>query len=133
MLLTELENVQQEEFIISVSENKLIFPLGTLVFGVSDPNFGKSSNVIFVDREKLKYPLSVRKWQEGDYFYPFGMKGKKKLSKYLKDEKLSIIDKEHIWVLCSGKDIVWVVGKRADDRFKVTETSSQILKIKLQK
>ena len=89
-------------------------------------------SILYVDNELLKYPLSVRKWQEGDVFYPLGMKGKKKLSKYLKDEKLSLIEKENIWLLISGDAIVWVIGKRADNRFKVTENTKQILKIELQ-
>jgi tRNA(Ile)-lysidine synthase len=57
------------------------------------------------------------------------MQGKKKLSKYFKDEKLSLIEKENLGLLCSGNDIVWVIGKRTDDRFKVTESTRQILKI----
>ena len=60
------------------------------------------------------------------------MNGKKKLSKYLKDEKLSLIEKENIWLLTSGDNIVWVIGKRADNRYKVTEQTKQILKIELQ-
>ena len=90
------------------------------------------ASTIYVDKEKLKFPLTLRKWEEGDYFIPFGMKGKKKLSKYFKDEKMSLLQKEHVLVLCSGKDIIWVLEKRADDRFKVTDKTSQILKIAIQ-
>ena len=60
------------------------------------------------------------------------MIGKKKLSKYFKDEKLSLINKENVWLLCSGDDIVWVINKRTDNRFKVTDSTKQILKITLQ-
>ena len=60
------------------------------------------------------------------------MIGKKKLSKYFKDEKLSLINKENVWLLCSGDDIVWVINRSADNRFKVTENTTQILKIQLQ-
>ena len=56
------------------------------------------------------------------------MKGKKKLSKYLKDEKVSLIAKEHVWLLCNGKDIVWVIGHRADDRFKVANDTQKMIK-----
>lgn len=74
----------------------------------------------------------MRKWREGDYFYPFGMNGKKKkVSKFFKDEKMSVSEKENTWLLLSGKDIVWIVGRRADERFKVTENTTQILKIEL--
>ncbi|MEM9687638.1 MAG: tRNA lysidine(34) synthetase TilS, partial [Bacteroidota bacterium] len=78
-----------------------------------------AGNIIYVDKEKLKFPLTVRKWKKGDYFYPFGMQGKKKLSKFFKDEKYSMIDKEAQWLLCANDIIIWVIGKRADDRYKV--------------
>jgi len=91
-----------------------------------------TKNVVFVNNQLIKFPLFVRKWQEGDYFYPLGMNGqKKKVSKYFKDEKLSLSDKENIWLLCSENEIVWVIGMRADDRFKVTEYTTQILKIEV--
>ena len=89
----------------------------------------RHKNHIFVDRDTLRFPLTVRPWREGDVFYPFGMKGKKKLSKFFKDEKLSLVAKEKMYVLCSGNDIVWVIGMRPDDRFKVTPTTTKILKI----
>jgi tRNA(Ile)-lysidine synthase len=80
----------------------------------------------------LKFPLILRKWQKGDYFYPFGMKGKKKLSKYFKDEKYSLIDKENQWLLCSRDDIVWIIGKRSDNRYKLTKPTNTIIKLTLQ-
>jgi tRNA(Ile)-lysidine synthase len=87
---------------------------------------------VYVDNEHIKFPLFVRKWQEGDYFYPIGMGGqKKKVSKYFKDEKMSLPEKEDIWLLCSGEAIVWIIGRRADERFKVTEETTQILKIEV--
>lgn len=82
-----------------------------------------------MDYAKLKYPLILRKWKEGDSFQPFGMKGKKKLSKFFKDEKLSLVAKEKIRVLCSDDQIIWIVGMRSDDRFKVTNDTRKILKI----
>lgn len=87
------------------------------------------SSVIFVDKSKIKYPLKIRKWQKGDYFCPFGMQGSKKLSKYFKDEKLSVIDKENILLLCSDNNIVWVINYRLDNRFKVSNTTNSILRI----
>lgn len=92
---------------------------------------GKQPNEIFVDAEKLIFPLTLRKWKSGDVFYPIGMHGKKKLSKYFKDEKYSQIKKENTWLLCSDNQIVWVVGNRMDERFKITNTTTKILKIKL--
>ncbi|MBA3987041.1 MAG: tRNA lysidine(34) synthetase TilS, partial [Flavobacteriales bacterium] len=90
------------------------------------------ANTIFVDAEKLQFPLTIRKWEDGDAFYPFGMQGKKKLSKFFKDEKLSLFSKEKIWLLCSDKQIVWVIGLRADNRFKITSETTQVVKINCQ-
>jgi tRNA(Ile)-lysidine synthase len=73
--------------------------------------------------------LTIRRWQEGDIFQPFGMTGGKKLSKFFKDEKFSLLDKANVWLLCSESKIVWIVGKRQDERFKVTTTTTKILKI----
>ena len=80
----------------------------------------------------MQFPLVIRKWQEGDYFYPIGMKGKKKLSKFFKDEKMSLIDKSNQWILCSKNQVVWVIGKRQDDRFKLNDNSINKLQITLQ-
>jgi len=86
-------------------------------------------NTISIDFNHIEFPLILRKRQKGDFFFPIGLHGKKKVSKFFKDEKLSLIDKENAWLLCSKNDIIWVVGMRLDDRFKVTKTTSKILKI----
>lgn len=90
--------------------------------------------IIYIDKALLKFPLIVRKWEKGDYFYPIGMQGRKKLSKFFKDEKLSIIDKEETWLLCSANnDIIWIIEKRLDNRFKITNDTTEILKIDYEK
>ena len=74
-----------------------------------------SKDCIALSMQNTNFPLILRKWKEGDYFYPTGMRGKKKISKYLKDEKLSLREKENTWLLCNNKQqIIWVVGYRAD-------------------
>lgn len=117
-------------FIIESIESKVNIPL-KLRFCKVVNIFETHSNCIFVDENKLKFPLTIRKWKEGDYFYPSGMNGKKKLSKYFKDEKYSLLDKENQWLLCSEDQIVWVIGKRADNRYIAHETTQQLLKIEL--
>ena len=90
-----------------------------------------STKIIYIDKSLLIFPLTVRKWEKGDYFYPLGMRGKKKLSKYFKDEKLSVLDKENNWLLCSNNNIVWILNHRQDDRFKINDTTKNILKIEI--
>lgn len=116
---------------IEVKKDKVETPIGILFFDEADALKNNSRTTIFVDKEKLKYPLELKPWQTGDVFHPIGMKGKKKVSKLLKDEKLTPFEKENTWVLTSENKIVWVVGRRADERFKVTDQTNQILKIEI--
>ena len=133
LLLTKINSEENDDTIpVEKIDRQVQTPSGILFFDEADAIFKSDKNTIFVDADLLKYPLAIRKWQGGDYFYPQGMKGKKKLSKYFKDEKLSLIDKEQIQLLCSGDAIVWVIGRRADERFKVSESTKKILKIEIQ-
>ncbi|MDI1255339.1 MAG: tRNA lysidine(34) synthetase TilS [Flavobacterium sp.] len=132
LILSQLsEEKAREEFRINVDTAEVNFPLNLSfckVNDISDP----SNTTIFVDAEKLQYPLVLRKWHDDDVFQPFGMNGQsKKVGKHLKDEKLSLPKKEKIWVLASGKIIVWIIGVRQDERFKITTTTKNILQIKL--
>lgn len=86
---------------------------------VDDLPMGKSS-IACLDVDKLTFPLQLRKWERGDWFMPLGLKGKKKLSDFFVDQKISLADKEKTWLLVSGNDIVWVIGKRIDNRFRIT-------------
>lgn len=88
-------------------------------------------NIIYLDKDKLIFPLIIRKWKHGDKFIPFGMKGHKKVSDYFTDRKFSLVDKNNTWLLCSGDNISWIIGERIDDRFKITNTTIEILKITL--
>jgi tRNA(Ile)-lysidine synthase len=115
-------------FLIEKEQKEVKFPLNISFCNVDDISL-EATNCIFVDEDKLQYPLEIRKWQEGNWFYPRGMNGRKKLSKFFKDEKFSLLDKSSTWLLCSENQIVWVIGKRQDERFKVTEETTKILKI----
>lgn len=90
----------------------------------------KKKGIEYLDAEKVVFPLHIRTWKAGDYFYPLGMNGSKKLSDYFVDLKLSVIEKEKIWLLCDAQDqILWVIGYRIDNRFKVTPTTLNLIKI----
>ena len=128
--------------ILGESDNELYFiekgvaavniPLN-LTFCKADDVLNASNSAIFVDEDKLTYPLILKRWEEGDVFQPFGMQGKsKKLSKLFKDEKLSLIEKENCWVLWSDNRVIWVVGIRQDERFRLEDATKNILKIALQ-
>ncbi|WP_370513793.1 tRNA lysidine(34) synthetase TilS [Flavobacterium sp. LMO8] len=131
LILSERKAASNNEvYFIDSIESKVNIPL-KLSFTRFSGGKNVNANCIFVDKDKIKFPLTIRKWQDGDYFYPFGMTGKKKLSKYFKDEKFSLLDKENQWLLCSADQIVWVIGKRADNRFKTQKTTQNIIKIEV--
>jgi tRNA(Ile)-lysidine synthase len=126
------ESIAEKEFLIEENQIKVNFPLNLLFSNVTEMET-VSNSAIFVDKDTLQFPLTLRHWNEGDVFQPFGMNGQsKKLSKLFKDEKLSLIDKENIWLLCSDNQIVWVVGIRQDDRFKINSKTKTILKIAIE-
>jgi tRNA(Ile)-lysidine synthase len=87
------------------------------------------NDVALIDESKLQYPLRLRRWREGDTFIPFGMAGRKKVGDYLTDHKVPIVERKRQFVLVSGEDIVWVVGRRTDDRFRIGNNTENILKI----
>jgi tRNA(Ile)-lysidine synthase len=126
--------------IILIEENdrEIGFVDGKLLISKSSIAKYKQSSENFIatlDASRLEFPLLLRKWKQGDYFYPLGMKkpsgaiAKKKLSRFFTDLKLSLSEKEKIWVIESNRKIVWMVGKRLDDRFKVRENTSEIYRI----
>lgn len=91
--------------------------------------FGVPEHIAQVDADLLKYPLTLRRWREGDSFVPFGMTGRKKVSDFLIDAKVSMPEKERQFVLLSEGEIVWLVGRRIDDRFRLTDKTENVLRI----
>jgi len=131
MLFEKRDLEQSESYFVNDFISKVNIPL-KLSFCKPTSLSNVNANCIFVDENQLKLPLVIRKWQEGDVFYPAGMSGKKKLSKFFKDEKYSLLDKQNQWLLCSNDEIVWVIGKRADQRFTVNENTKNYIKITLE-
>ncbi|EPE9899143.1 tRNA(Ile)-lysidine synthase [Flavobacterium psychrophilum] len=130
LILSLIKELENEAYFIKTNQKEVKIPLNFSICKVNDISSPKNT-IIFVDEDKLQFPLTIRKRNEGDSFYPSGMKGKKKLSKYFKDEKMSLIEKENTWLLCSKNKIVWVIGKRADQQFVANKTTQNIIKLEL--
>jgi tRNA(Ile)-lysidine synthase len=125
LLYKSIEQKKEMEF--EVYEHGIHEPI-ELLFS-RDQQHEQSS--LTLDATVISFPMKLRKWNRGDHFYPIGMSGSKKVSKYFKDEKYTATEKAAQWLLCSGNDIVWIVGKRADRRFVPTETTIDFLNINL--
>lgn len=123
---------EKSEYFVNKNSTEVNFPLNLSFCKVSDISL-PTNTAIFVDEDQLEFPLVLKRWNQGDLFQPFGMNGKsKKVSKFFKDEKLSLIEKENSWILWSGNRIVWIVGLRQDERFRIINTTKNILKIELE-
>lgn len=122
-----------DEYMISAEECLISSPikLGIRIVSSDEFTIPDYRSHASLDYEKLRFPLKLRHWQKGDSFIPLGMKNKKKLSDFFIDEKFSILQKESTWVLCSGDDIIWIVGHRINECYKVTESTESIYCIEL--
>ncbi len=130
LILTQKRSTDTEQFIIETIQDEINSPLRIRMTefefnsGFSPP---ADSRVATVDADKITFPLNLRKWKKGDRFFPFGMQNSKKLSDFFIDLKLSLDEKEKTWLLCSGENIIWVIGKRMDDRFKITGDTKRMI------
>lgn len=131
----ETQNTTNDFFYLDENETVFISEKNTLklTFCANYPekNALHDPNKAFLNKEKMSFPLSIRKWQEGDWFIPFGMKGKKLLSDFFIDKKFSMEQKQNQWLVVSGEDIVWVIGHRIDERYRITPQSDSIIMIEL--
>ena len=132
-LIISPNDTQDESVFIIESDTKMVhFGSNKLsIESISSTQFSNDSSIALLDLENVQFPLILRKWKQGDYFYPLGMLKKKKLSRFFIDLKLSLLEKENTWVIESNKKIIWVVGKRIDNRFKITDATESVLKLTL--
>jgi tRNA(Ile)-lysidine synthase len=133
LFITLVQEKENKIYYIEAIDFKLIEPFNIKFEKLAGKDFKvrKEKNFACLDFEKLEFPLLIRKWQQGDYFQPLGMTGFKKVSDFLIDEKIPIHQKENTWLLCSGEKIVWVMGHRIDNRFKVSPKSPCIYKMEI--
>jgi tRNA(Ile)-lysidine synthase len=133
LYISELSEKDERFYYIEEDDIELFSPLDISIEKISAAKFRliKSPTVACLDLDKIEYPLIIRKWQKGDYFQPLGMSGFKKLSDFFIDEKIPVHEKDNAWLLCSGQKIVWVIGFRIDNRFKINQDTKNVLKIEL--
>ncbi len=131
-IISPINSPDSRMIIIEEKDKKVLFEEGVIeIEKLQTTNYKPqtSNDIACLDSKEIKFPLILRKWKTGDYFYPLGMKKKKKLSRFFIDQKLSKSEKEKAWVIEMDKKIIWVVGKRIDERFKVTDQTKSGLKI----
>lgn len=126
--------IEEGDHVITFAQGSLTLEIvrrETIEFRQDKPGIPAAgdNSVALIDSRRISFPLLLRRWKQGDYFYPLGMKKKKKLARFLIDTKVSKTDKESVWVLEHDKKIVWVVGHRLDDRYRITDTTRDVLKI----
>lgn len=132
IIILPINTTEANTILIEETDEKIQFEKGTLeIKKINNDNIPipSSNSTTVLDSKEIVFPLLLRKWKQGDYFYPLGMNKKKKLSRFFIDQKLSVADKENIWVIESNKKILWIIGHRIDDRFKITERTKQVIKI----
>ena len=133
--LSEIKPNEDEVIQIGIGEEEILSPIH-LRFSqfekTADFIINKSPNEAQLDTEKIQFPLTLRHWRHGDRFHPLGMKGSKLLSDFFVDQKFTEFQKRNVWLLVSAdNEILWVVGYRIDDRFKIGERTQTVLECKL--
>ena len=132
LIISSIQSTEAQHILIKEDDLQIDFSSGFLSIEKKDIETFKISDnpmIAQLDFSKITFPLLLRKWKTGDYFYPLGMQKKKKLGRFLSDQKLSITQKENVWILEMDLKIIWVVGIRIDNRFKVTDTTRKIYSI----
>lgn len=134
LIINAKDDYKSVSYFISQGDKELTVPVHLRINRrqvTSDFKVSKASNRVHLDASGLIFPLELRRWNEGDCFFPFGMNQKKKLSDYFIDNKFSLAQKESIWLLVSGNDIAWIIGHRLDNRFKVTGETNEVVEIEV--
>ena len=128
LFLSKISMNLKEQLIININDKLLTYPISIKlsIHDITDFKLIKNSRLAALDYSKLDFPLILRHWRKGDFFVPLGMKGKKKISDYMIDEKFSSFQKENTWVICSLDTIVCIVGHRINDEFKLVPETEKV-------
>ena len=133
-IISKLNSDNNKEYFLCKTDKEITEPINIKIEILNiDKNFklSRKNNIADFDIDVLRFPLKLRKWKNGDFFMPLGMNRAKKLSDFFIDEKISVSEKENTWILESKGEIVWIIGKRIDDRFKVNKATKQILRLSI--
>ena len=133
LILQSLEETKNEDVFFNKETQKVISPIKLNINIINNSNYkiDSDNSIASLDLDKLNFPLQIRLWKHGDYFMPLGMNRMKKVSDFLIDSKVSVLEKEKTYVIQSRNDIVWIVGKRIDDRYKITKQTKKILRLSI--
>jgi tRNA(Ile)-lysidine synthase len=135
LIIAPLQHPDAMRYIIEKEDEKVSLPEGELILKTlkttGQPEIENNPAIAFMDADLIRFPLVLRRWKAGDYFYPLGMKKKKKIARFLIDQKLSKTAKEKIRVLEMDQRIIWVAGHRIDNRFCIRPATKRILKIEM--
>ncbi len=132
LIITPNQTTEAQNILIEEGDKNISFKDGNLQiekYTATNRQLQNTNLIAQLNAGEIKFPLLLRKWKQGDYFYPLGMDKKKKLSRFFIDQKLSLIQKENVWVIEMDKKIIWVVGMRIDNRFKITDGTKEIISL----
>lgn len=132
LIIRKIEPKTVDVYWISETETEISSPIHLKLNKLelsSDFQVSKEKCCIHIDASKLHFPLQLRRWKEGDTFFPFGMSNSKKISDFFIDNKFTLLEKEQAWLLVSGENIVWIVGQRSDNRYRVTEKTKEVIEL----
>ncbi len=135
MILVPTSTKSFERFYLDDPEkhSSLPFPMDMEVMDRAElESIPTNPNVACLDLDEIQFPLIIRRWMHGDYFFPLGMDQNKKLSDFFVDEKVPVPEKERIWIMASGEKIVWIMGYRIDNRFRISSSTSRVLRLRFQ-
>jgi tRNA(Ile)-lysidine synthase len=133
MILSPLKSKESNVILIEQEDGEILFSNGVIkIKNTEDASkINTDKSFAMLDASDIKFPLLLRRFKKGDYFYPLGMEKKKKLSRFFIDNKLSLDEKENTWVIESDKKIIWIVGHRIDNRFKITPKTKSVISFQL--